>query len=56
MALDPKQDITIKVMPSLNHYFQTCESGSPSEYAVLEETISPQVLEVVGQWLEGVFE
>ena len=31
--------VTIKSMPGLNHLFQHCTTGSPAEYASIEETI-----------------
>ncbi len=38
-------------LPGLNHLFQTAKTGSPSEYAKIEETISPTALELIGKWL-----
>ena len=35
----------------LNHLFQTAKTGSITEYAQIEETISPKALEVIGDWL-----
>lgn len=32
---------------NLNHLFQTCETGAVSEYAQIEETISPMILEIL---------
>jgi fermentation-respiration switch protein FrsA (DUF1100 family) len=43
--------VTTKVFPGLNHLFQECKTGSPSEYASIEQTISPAVLEEVTQWI-----
>lgn len=37
--------------PGLNHLFQPCKTGSPSEYAAIETTIDPQVLKVIGDWI-----
>ena len=37
-------DFTIKELPGLNHLFQTATTGSPAEYAKIEETISPAAL------------
>ncbi|MFZ4100066.1 MAG: alpha/beta hydrolase family protein [Chlamydiia bacterium] len=37
--------------PSLNHLFQTCESGSILEYGEIEETIAPIVLETLSGWI-----
>src|SRR5690606_26395310 len=44
-------DATMRVMPSLNHLFQTCETGAFSEYARIEETFAPAALEVVSSWI-----
>jgi len=38
-------------LPGLNHLFQTCETGSINEYAQIEETISPTVLEILRDWI-----
>jgi pimeloyl-ACP methyl ester carboxylesterase len=45
---------TLKEMPGLNHLFQTAKTGAPSEYSSIEETIAPAVLELLGDWIEGV--
>ncbi len=44
-------DYRIVEMPGLNHLFQTTETGSPAEYATIEETISPAALEMVSGWI-----
>lgn len=35
----------VKEYPALNHLFQHCATGNVSEYRMIEETISPEVLE-----------
>lgn len=45
------KDVTIKEFESLNHLFQTAETGMVSEYGTIEETISPQVLETIKDWI-----
>ncbi len=45
------QDVTIKEYPNLNHLFQTADTGSPTEYGIIEETITPVVLEDMAQWI-----
>ncbi|HLA10341.1 MAG TPA: alpha/beta hydrolase [Pyrinomonadaceae bacterium] len=45
------KDYTVKAFPKLNHLFQTCQTGLPSEYGKIEETISPQVLQTVSDWI-----
>ncbi len=38
-------------LDGLNHLFQTAKTGAPSEYAQIEETISPVALDKIGSWL-----
>jgi pimeloyl-ACP methyl ester carboxylesterase len=38
-------------IPGLNHLFQPCKTGSPSEYAAIETTIDPQALKIIGDWI-----
>ena len=45
------KDVTVKSFPKLNHLFQTSQTGMPSEYGQIEETISPQVLETISEWI-----
>jgi fermentation-respiration switch protein FrsA (DUF1100 family) len=45
------KDYVVKELPGLNHLFQTAKTGSPSEYAKIEETISPDALEIIGNWI-----
>ncbi|AKB18240.1 hypothetical protein MSWHS_1377 [Methanosarcina sp. WWM596] len=45
------KDYTVKEVPGLNHLFQTAQTGSPSEYTAIEETISPAALEMIGNWI-----
>ena len=37
--------------PKLNHFFQTCESGSILEYGKIEETLAPVVLDTLSGWI-----
>ena len=41
----------IRQLADLNHFFQHAYSGSPAEYAAIEETFSPEVLEIISGWL-----
>jgi pimeloyl-ACP methyl ester carboxylesterase len=45
------RDVTIKELPKTNHLFQTCTTGALSEYAQIEETLSPAALELMGDWI-----
>lgn len=45
------RDYRVVEMPGLNHLFQTATTGSPAEYAKIEETIAPAVLELITTWI-----
>jgi pimeloyl-ACP methyl ester carboxylesterase len=45
------KDFTTKELPGLNHLFQTCKSGAPSEYGQIEETFNEAALAIVGDWI-----
>lgn len=45
------KNVTIKTYPQLNHLFQTCQLGTIEEYRQLEETMSPEVLRDMTEWV-----
>jgi len=45
------RDYKIVLLPRLNHLFQTSQTGSPSEYGAIEETIAPVALATMGDWI-----
>ena len=49
-----KTNLTLQEFPDLNHLFQHCETGSPNEYATIEETISEEVLEMMTVFVKGI--
>ena len=49
-----KTNLTLREMPDLNHLFQHSETGSPTEYVEIEETISPEVLEAIVEFVKGI--
>ena len=49
-----KTNLTLRELPDLNHLFQHCETGSPNEYFEIEETISPEVLEMIVRFVKGI--
>ncbi|MCP4758286.1 MAG: alpha/beta fold hydrolase [Planctomycetes bacterium] len=49
-------DVTIHAFPNLNHLFQHSETGLVSEYGQIEETISPDVLDLLSQWITERFQ
>ena len=45
------KDFQTTEMPGLNHLFQHSATGSPSEYGTIEETFSPEALELMTTWV-----
>jgi pimeloyl-ACP methyl ester carboxylesterase len=43
----------VTTLPDLNHMFQKATTGSPLEYSQIEETVAPEVLKLVGEWMQG---
>lgn len=41
----------VMVLPELNHLMQTAASGLPDEYAQIEETIDPEALRTIVDWV-----
>lgn len=44
----------VKEYPGLNHLFQHCTTGLPTEYGQIEETISSEVLQDIAQWIQSL--
>ena len=44
---------TIKKIESVNHLFQHCSTGNVVEYQQIEETIAPEVLEIIYSWINN---
>ncbi len=45
------KDSDVRELPDLNHLFQHAYSGTPAEYAAIEETFSPDALQIISDWL-----
>lgn len=45
--------LTTKIYPELNHLFQHSNTGMPNEYYQIEETISPEVLKDIVNWIKN---
>ncbi len=41
----------VLVLPGLNHVMQTPQTGSPREFAVIKESISPVALKTIADWV-----
>jgi fermentation-respiration switch protein FrsA (DUF1100 family) len=46
------KDADIRQLALLNHLFQHSYSGSPAEYAAIQETFAPEALQTISDWLE----
>lgn len=46
-----KTNLQIREMPGLNHLFQPAMTGLPEEYSRIEETISPEVLQMIADFV-----
>ncbi|MEO6872968.1 MAG: alpha/beta fold hydrolase [Chthoniobacterales bacterium] len=46
------KDVTTRALPDLNHLFQHCQTGAISGYGRIEETMSPEVLRLVSDWIK----
>ena len=44
---------TIKKVDGVNHLFQHCTTGNVVEYQQIEETITPEVLEIIYSWINN---
>jgi fermentation-respiration switch protein FrsA (DUF1100 family) len=53
LAGDP--DATVRTLPGLNHLMQPSTTGAPAEYATIETTVAPEVLDLVTGWLRERF-
>ena len=47
-------DATVKVFPQLNHMMQHANTGDVTEYREIEETIAPEVLEALSDFLHSL--
>ena len=51
LAKGGNKNVTTIEFPNLNHLFQECETGSPNEYATIEQTFSPIALAEITKWI-----
>lgn len=48
-----KKNLVIRKMKGLNHLFQHCTTGHPDEYYEIEETIAPEVLDIMTNFIKN---
>jgi hypothetical protein len=46
------KDFQATELPGLNHLFQHAPTGSPTEYGAIEETMAPEALNAVSDWIK----
>lgn len=49
------KDYRVQELPGLNHLFQPAKTGSPTEYATIEQTFSPIALQLIADWINARF-
>jgi pimeloyl-ACP methyl ester carboxylesterase len=47
------RDATVRVLPGLNHMFQTAKTGAMEEAGEIEETFAPSALQLLGDWIRA---
>ena len=52
--LPPDSLNLVKEYPGLNHLFQHCATGMTTEYAQIDETLSPEVMQDIAGWIKKV--
>lgn len=53
LSKSKSRDYETRVIKGVNHLFQECDVCTVAEYGMLEQTIKPEVLQVVGDWLDN---
>jgi pimeloyl-ACP methyl ester carboxylesterase len=48
------EQASVQTLPGLNHLFQHAVTGLPREYGTIDETMSPEVLTLIPEWIHGV--
>jgi fermentation-respiration switch protein FrsA (DUF1100 family) len=47
-------DVTALELEGLNHLFQNATTGLPSEYGNIQETMDPEVLRIIADWINAL--
>lgn len=49
----PERDLTVTILPELNHLFQKAQTGSPTEYAKLPKELDPAFVSALTTWTDA---
>jgi len=52
-ALENFPNVKVKIFTGLNHLFQKANTGLPNEYATIKQTISPDVLNTIKEFIKN---
>lgn len=53
-GLKPNKKNLIKEYEGLNHLFQHCTTGQTTEYRLIEETLAPEVMQDIVDWIKAL--
>lgn len=53
LAEGGNQQVRLEALEDLNHLGQHCQSGLPQEYAQIEETIAPEIIHLILEFLQS---
>ena len=45
------KNVKTMILPGLNHFFQTSDTGLPTEYSRIKETFSPKAMKALSDWI-----
>jgi hypothetical protein len=54
MIFGGNSNYSVEEMPGLNHLFQHATTGNIDEYSKIEETMSPDILERIVEWINKI--
>jgi uncharacterized protein len=52
-ATSRNRDASIRLMPGLNHLFQTARTGALGEYDQIDETFAPAAMQMIATWINA---
>ncbi|WP_116107444.1 alpha/beta hydrolase [Lewinella sp. IMCC34191] len=55
LAAAGNPDVTVRLVPEVNHLLQPADTGLPSEYGQIETTVDEGVLTMITDWLKARF-
>ena len=53
-AISKLNGATFEILPTANHHLQECSTGSEDEFAKITQTIAPQALNRISDWIRAL--